>query len=152
MAYALLCVIVLGWQQLFFTICCGIVQNVSTPVFVAVITCVKMSRLSQWTRDCLKLKPIHRRSSAQNVSNLSYHFVSLPSFLYFLFTFNTVYAASHHKVMSLLWWRSSAQNVSNLFYRFVSLPSFLYFLFTFNTVYAVSHHKVMSLLWWRTSA
>ena len=81
-----------------------------------------------------------------------YHFVSLPSFLYFLFTFNTVYTASHHRVMSLLWWRALAQNVSNLFYHFVSLPSFLYFLFTFNTVYTASHHKVMSLLWWSALA
>ena len=39
-------------------------------------------------------------------SNSFYHFVSLPSFLYFLFTFNTVYAASHHRVMSLLLWRT----------------------------------------------
>ena len=67
------------------------------------------------------------RSSAQNVSNSFYHFVSLPSYLCFLSTFNTAYAASHlHRVMSLLWRRASAQNVSNLFYHFVSLPSFLY--------------------------
>ena len=40
--------------------------------------------------------------SAQNVSNLFYHFVSLPSFLCFLFTFNTAYAVSRHKAMFLL--------------------------------------------------
>ena len=89
-------------------------------------------------------------TSQSNVFTLmkGYHFVSLPSFLYFLFTFNTVYTASHHWVMSLLWWRALAQIIGNLFYHFDSLPSFLYFLFTFNTVYAAS----MSLLWWRTSA
>ena len=38
-------------------------------------------------------------SSAQKVSNSFYHSVSLLSFLYFLFTFNTVYAALHHNVM-----------------------------------------------------
>ena len=77
-------------------------------------------------------------TSQSNVFTLmkGYHFVSLPSFLYFLFTFNTVYAAS----MSLLWWRTSAQNVRNSFYHFDSLPSFLYFLSTFNTVYTASHY------------
>ena len=49
------------------------------------------------------------------VSNLFYNFVSLPSFLYFLFTFNIVYTASHHRIMSLLWWRTSVWNVSNLY-------------------------------------
>ena len=79
------------------------------------------------------------RFSAQNVTNLFYHFVSLPSFLYFLFKFNTTYTATHHKVMSLLWWMSSAQSVSNSFYHFVSLQSFLYFLFTLNIAYTASH-------------
>ena len=56
-----------------------------------------------------------------------------------------LYAASHHWVMSLLWWRTSAQNVRNLFYHFDSLPSFLYFLFTFNTVYTTSLGNVFTL-------
>ena len=47
-----------------------------------------------------------------NVRNLFYHFVSLPSSLYFLFMFNTVYTASHHWVMSCQ-------------------PPFQYFLFAF---------------------
>ena len=36
------------------------------------------------------------RALAQIIGNLFYHFDSLPSFLYFLFTFNTVYTASHY--------------------------------------------------------
>ena len=91
--------------------------------------------------------------SSNGVSNSFCHFDSLPSFLYFLFTFNTAHAASHHRVMSLLWWRSSAQNVSNLFYHFDSLPSrFLYFLFAFNTAYAASHDRVISALLWLLKA
>ena len=53
-----------------------------------------------------------------------YHFDSPPSFLYLLFMFNTAYAASYPRVMSLLWWRTSAQNISRSFCQSTTLHIF----------------------------
>ena len=60
---------------------------------------------------------------------------SLPSFLYFLFTFITLPILG----ITSPRWRALAKNISKSFYHLVSLPLFLYFLFAFKTTYPSSN-------------